>query len=62
MVRQQLQQPECSTSRTSNVCIRCAACHPPSPSPTGTSQGYEDFIAFFLSEEDKTSETALRFW
>ncbi len=24
--------------------------------------GYEDFIVFFLSEEDKTSEPALRYW
>jgi hypothetical protein len=24
--------------------------------------GYEDFIVFFMSEEDKTSEAALRFW
>jgi serine/threonine-protein phosphatase 2A regulatory subunit B'' len=24
--------------------------------------GYEDFITFFMSEEDKTSESALRYW
>ena len=24
--------------------------------------GYEDFIVFFMSEEDKTSEAALRYW
>jgi Ca2+-binding EF-hand superfamily protein len=24
--------------------------------------GYEDFIVFFMSEEDKTTESALRFW
>jgi serine/threonine-protein phosphatase 2A regulatory subunit B'' len=24
--------------------------------------GYEDFVCFFLAEEDKTSETAIRYW
>lgn len=24
--------------------------------------GYEDFIVFFMSEEDKSTESALRFW
>jgi serine/threonine-protein phosphatase 2A regulatory subunit B'' len=23
---------------------------------------YEDFVAFYMSEEDKTSEAALRYW
>ena len=24
--------------------------------------GYEDFIVFYMSEEDKSTESALRFW
>jgi len=31
-------------------------------SPVAGKMSYEDFVWFILSEEDKTSETALEYW
>lgn len=39
-----------------------AGCGRPSIAGVPGKMGYEDFIAFFMSEEDKTSEAALRYW
>jgi serine/threonine-protein phosphatase 2A regulatory subunit B'' len=37
-------------------------CGRPLSSPQQGKMSYEDFIVFFMSEEDKTSEASLRYW